>query len=88
MAVERLGQRADLIDFDEDRVGDAFRDAALEKRHVRHEEIVADELDALAERFGQLPPSAPNRPRLGRPRSRRSDSVRTSSVYSATISSR
>ena len=27
---ERLGQRADLVDLDQDRVGDAFVDAALE----------------------------------------------------------
>ena len=47
--VERLRDRADLIDLHEDRVADARVDAALEALRVRDEEVVTDELDALAE---------------------------------------
>src|SRR5690606_29571091 len=42
-AVERLGQRADLVQLDEDAVGDALLDALRQPAWVRHEEIVPDE---------------------------------------------
>ena len=41
---ERLGQRADLVDLDEDRIGDPFLDAAREAFDVGDEQVVADEL--------------------------------------------
>ena len=44
--VERFGDRADLIQLDQQRVADAFGDAALQNLRVRHEHIVADELHA------------------------------------------
>ena len=44
--VEGLGDGADLVDLDEDGVGDAFVDAALQALGVGDEEVVADELDA------------------------------------------
>ena len=47
--VERLGERADLVDLDEDRVGDAGVDAAGEALDVGDEQVVADELHAVAE---------------------------------------
>ena len=46
--VERLGERADLVQLDEDRVRDALVDAALQQLGVRHEHVVTDELDAAA----------------------------------------
>src|SRR2546429_8944228 len=47
--VERLAERADLVDLDEQRVADAAGDALLEARGVRYKHIVADELDLLTE---------------------------------------
>ncbi len=44
--VERLGERPDLVDLDEDRVADALGDAAAQEVDVRDEEVVADELQA------------------------------------------
>ena len=38
---ERLGKRADLVDLDQDRIADAFRDAAREPLWIRDEEIIA-----------------------------------------------
>ncbi len=45
--VDGFGDAADLIELDEDGVGDAFVDAAGEARCVGDEEVVADELDFL-----------------------------------------
>ena len=45
--VDRLGQRADLVDLDQDRVGDAVLDALGKPRLVGHEQIVPDQLDAM-----------------------------------------
>ncbi len=47
--VDRLGQRADLVDLDQDAVGDALVDAALQPLGVGDEQVVADQL-ALARR--------------------------------------
>src|SRR4029077_14742972 len=53
---ERLGERTDLVDLDEDRVGEALLDAVAQARRIGDEEIVADELDLLADAFGaELP---------------------------------
>ena len=57
--VERLGERADLVDLDEDRVGRAGVNALLEELHVGDEQIVADELDLVAELVGELLPVRP-----------------------------
>ena len=57
--VQRLSQRADLVDLDQDRVGDAAGDALLQARHVRDEEIVANELDPVPDRAGQMLPAIP-----------------------------
>ncbi len=78
--VERLGERADLVDLDQDRVGDAAVDAALEARGLGHEQVVADELDLAAELLGHAPSSRPSRPRRGRPRSRRAGTCRPTSA--------
>ena len=76
--LDRLGQRADLVHLDEDRVADAAVDALLQALRVRHEEVVADELDAVAELAASARATTPSRPRPRRPRSRRSDSGRRS----------
>ena len=55
----RLRQRADLIHFDENGIGDAFVDAAGEALRIRDEEIVADELNFAAERLRQKFPAVP-----------------------------
>src|SRR5215210_5596169 len=43
--LERLGERADLVDLDEDGVADTLLDATPEYLGVRHEQVVAYELD-------------------------------------------
>src|SRR6267143_2812573 len=45
--VDGLGNGADLIQLDQNSVGDAFVDAAGESFGVGDEEVVADELDAF-----------------------------------------
>ena len=49
-------------------------DPALEALGVGHEQVVADELHAVAEPLGERTPRRPSRPRPARPRSRRSGS--------------
>src|SRR5262245_47628358 len=57
--LERLRQRPDLVDLDEDRVGDSRLDAAPEALDVGDEEVVPDELHSPAEPLGQSPPAVP-----------------------------
>ena len=52
--------------------------AAGDPLGVRDEQVVADELDAIAEPLGELAPARPSRPRRGRPRATRSGSARPS----------
>src|SRR5579875_2669529 len=56
---KRLGQRPDLVDLDQDRVCDAALDALLQACDVRDEEIIAHQLDAVAEGARELLPSPP-----------------------------
>ena len=67
---QRLRQRPDLIDLDQDRVRDTGVDPALEALRVGDEHVVADELHAVPELVGQRRPARPSRPRPSRPRSR------------------
>ena len=57
--VEGFGQRADLVDLDQDGVGHALLDALGQPLRVGHEEVVAHELDPLAQPLGQEPPALP-----------------------------
>ncbi len=57
--LERLGERAYLVQLDEDRVGSAGLDAAGQTLGVRHEQVVAHDLDAAAEPLGHLRPTGP-----------------------------
>ena len=45
--IQRLAERADLVDLDEDAVGDAGGDASCEPFDIGHEQVVADELHPL-----------------------------------------
>ena len=57
--IQRFGQRADLVELDQDRVGGLLLDAACEVVDVRHEEIVADDLAAVANLGRQQGPAFP-----------------------------
>jgi len=57
--VHGLGQRPDLVDLDQDRVGDALVDPSAKEFDIGDEEIVADELDAVAQFVGQEFPVPP-----------------------------
>jgi len=57
--VERLGQCADLIEFDENGIRIPAVDALLQALDVGHEEIVAHELHALAHALGEFFPRGP-----------------------------
>ena len=57
--VERLGERTNLVDLDEDRVGSAELDSLLEVLNVGDEEIVADELALRTDGLGESHPAVP-----------------------------
>ena len=59
IAAERLGQRADLVRLDEDRVGDFLGDAFGKYPGVGDEHIVAHELHLRAELPGEHRPAVP-----------------------------
>ena len=56
---ERLAQRANLVDLDEDGVRSLHVDALLEALRVRHEEVVADDLQTVAELLRDQLPALP-----------------------------
>ena len=56
---EGLGDGADLVDLDEDGVGDLLLDSLLQALGVGDEEVVADELDLGADEVGELAPAGP-----------------------------
>ena len=56
---QRLGQRADLVDLDQDRIGDAVLDALRQPLDIGDEQIVADELDLVADQVGDDLPALP-----------------------------
>ena len=57
--VERLGERADLVHFDEDRVCHTLVDAFAEEFHIGDEQVVANQLGGRAERVGEFFPADP-----------------------------
>ena len=57
--LQRLRQRADLVHFDQDGVGHALFDAALQQLDVGAEDVVAHKLDAAAELVGEDLPALP-----------------------------
>src|SRR3954469_5992297 len=54
-----FGERADLVHFDQNAVGDAFVDSPLQALGVGHEQVVADELNLAAELLGEHLPALP-----------------------------
>ena len=58
-AFEGLGEGADLVHLDQDRVGDPFVDPLGQDLRVGDEEVVADELDLGAEGLREVPPAVP-----------------------------
>src|SRR5215831_10132988 len=54
---ERLGEGADLVDLDEDRVGATVLDAVGKPFHIGNEEIIADQLALAADQVGEFLPA-------------------------------
>ena len=48
--IEGLGERTDLVDFDQDRIANALLNSFAEKLYIGDEQVVTDELDLRAER--------------------------------------
>ena len=57
--LERLGECADLVDLDQDRVGGAQLDTLLEALGVGDEQVVAHQLHLVANATGELDPAVP-----------------------------
>ena len=57
--VERLGERADLVHLDQDRVRRVVLDPSLQALRIGHEQVVADDLDAFVQALGERRPSLP-----------------------------
>ena len=55
--VQGLGQGANLVDLDQDRVGQALADAHAEPRRVGDKQIVAHQLDFATKLVGQQLPA-------------------------------
>src|SRR5690348_13533500 len=58
-ALERLGERADLVRLDENRIGDVPGYRFAQDLRVGHEHVIAYELDGLAESLRELRPAVP-----------------------------
>ena len=56
---DRFAERADLVNLDQDAVGDALVDAALQSRGVGDEQVVANELHTIPELVGEQLPTFP-----------------------------
>ena len=57
--IDGFGEGANLVQFDENGVGGAEIDALLNVLGIGDEEVIADELDFVAEFFGELDPAIP-----------------------------
>ena len=57
--LEGLGHGTDLVELDEDRVGDASIEAELQPLRVGHKDVIADQLHARPETVGEQLPSGP-----------------------------
>ena len=57
--LQRLGERANLVDLDQDRVGGTQLDALLEALGVGDEQVVAHQLHLVANATGELDPAVP-----------------------------
>ena len=57
--LQRLGEGPDLVELDQDRIGNPFVDAQLQDARVGDKQIITHQLDPMAEFFGQQPPAVP-----------------------------
>ena len=57
--IQRLGQSTDLVDLDQDGVGNALLDTGGQALHVGDEQVVANQLNAIADGLGQHGPAFP-----------------------------
>ena len=57
--VQGLGQGADLVDLDQDGVANLLLNAGSQTLHVGHEQVVANQLHAVADGLGQHSPAFP-----------------------------
>src|SRR5690606_23072885 len=57
--LDSLGQGTDLVNLDEDGVPYPAGDPLTETHRVRHEEVIADELNVIADGIGQGLPAVP-----------------------------
>ena len=58
-SIQRFGERSDLVDLDQDRVRRLLLDALRETHRVRHEQVVADDLELVADLAGEVGPAGP-----------------------------
>ena len=58
-AIQRLGERADLVHFYENGVRDPAVDGFAQKLNVGHQEVVSDELHLCAHGVGEFFPAVP-----------------------------
>src|SRR5690606_37851611 len=56
---EGFGERADLVDLDQDRVGNTLVDSLLQDLGVGNEQVIAHQLHFLAQLVGQQLPAIP-----------------------------
>ena len=54
-----FGESTDLVNLDEDTVGNTFGDSVAQALCVGDEQVVADQLNSLSEFIGQLLPPVP-----------------------------
>ena len=57
--LQRLGQRSNLVQLDQDRIADPIADALREDLHVGHKDIVPDQLHTFPKTLGQHAPALP-----------------------------
>ena len=58
-AVQRLGHRSDLVQFNQYGIGDAVFNAFRKNRGIGHENVVAHDLDEFVQAFGHQDPIVP-----------------------------
>jgi Transposase len=58
-ALERFSQSPDLVQFDENGIGDAFLNSFLEDFRIGYKDVITNELNSVAQPFCRLPPAAP-----------------------------
>ena len=57
--LKRFGERADLVEFDEDRIGNALVNAAFKPHRIGDEQVVAHQLDFVSHSLCHCLPAIP-----------------------------